>query len=574
MWSCWGCRPTSSTSTSRASPSCSTGAVRSRPARARRGRRSRARTAGSTGRRASRIPTATTRVRRPGRRSRTGPGQDAVTQYIDVEDPIIGISAERVQLVISDFFTVRGSFSFVQGGLETVTVETSLPAASEAAFASAVGGVTGLTYDDGTITGIGVTTTLIGIGNAAVFAGYNPDGFTIGDDFTCSELETADKAIGLCADGIEVGIALASLTDPDLIPGYALPNFVAAKVTVEDIELLGLPTEFFDLDFAGIAVVLNRGGQVATRTGVARTPITGSNSWIDWEASFPDPDGGDTGTPAGLPVETGAGHHAVHRPRRPDHRRLRRPGHAEDLRLRLHHGRLRVRAGQPRGARHRHVRPDGPRADEPRRGARRRRLDGRRRQDHRLDGADDHDRHLGRVGVRGLQPGRLRGRGRQVHRRVQQRLRPARDRDQRRHGDGERRPHDGHRRVPPAGLLRPPSRDRLRHLPRPADSTSSTSRSRRSSCATTAAAASPARSTGRRTSTGPPPPVRPTASRSRPARRPTRSSSPTRMPSSASRPRRSSSRSATSSTSPAASRSSRARTSCSTCRRSASRRRS
>ena len=243
-----------------------------------------------------------------------------------------------MQLVIGGFFTVAGGFSFEQGGLETVTVETSLPGASEAAFEAAVNGVPGLAYDEGTITGLGVTTTLIGIRNAAVFAGYNPDGFTIGDEFTCSDLEAAGAAVGFCADGIEVGIALASLTDPALIPGYALPSFLAAKISIEDIELLGLPTDVFDLDFEGIAVTLNRGGAIATSSGTTRTPIAGSNSWIDWAASFP-------GTPAGLPIGRTPGRSTSIS--RIDHRHLRRKRAARDRRL-LHGARqFLVRAGRP-----------------------------------------------------------------------------------------------------------------------------------------------------------------------------------------------------------------------------------
>ncbi|MFT4837570.1 MAG: cell division septation protein DedD, partial [Nonlabens sp.] len=233
----------------------------------------------------------------------TGSGE----QLLSLDDPLLRVAADRVLLTINNFLAIRGSFSVEQGGLETVTVETAGLGTQEGDLAAAVTAAPDLTWDNGTISGLAVVTTLIGFGNAAVFAGYNPDGFTAGfdggDDFVCDDLTSA---YGFCADGIEVGVALASLTDPAVIAGFALPNFTGARVTIADPDILGLPTEYFDLDFDGVEFVLNRGGAISTVVGTTRTAIEGSNSWIDWAASFEE--GADpVADPAGLPVPTGSG---------------------------------------------------------------------------------------------------------------------------------------------------------------------------------------------------------------------------------------------------------------------------
>ena len=244
------------------------------------------------------------------------------------------------------------------------------------------------------------------MGNAAVFAATTP---TASPSATTSPCPSWRRRIRRSpVRGRDRGRDRAGVADrsgPD--PGLRAADFVVAKVTVEDIELLGMPTS------SSTSISL---GSRSCSTGAARSrphrrradTITGSNSWIDWEASFRI-HGGDTGSRpscrsrrAPEPRSTSTS--------TTDHRCFRRPGHAEDLRLRLHHGRLRVRAGDSRSC-HFDTLPDGPRADEPRRGARRGRLDGRRRQHH--AGRCRRRRSAsGRVGFRGLQPGRLRGRGR------------------------------------------------------------------------------------------------------------------------------------------------------------------
>ena len=219
--------------------------------------------------------------------------------FIDMADPLLSVSAETVLLTVSDFLVIRGSFSVEQGGLETVAVRVSGLGAKESDFGAAATGA-GLTYAAGLLSGVGVTTTRIGIGNAVVFAGYNPAGFSADAavPFTCASLGT--DIIGFCAGSIDVSLVLASVTNPTLLAGFALPRFTAADISVGRLDLLGLPPEL-ELGFEGLALTVNRGGAVTS--GTTRTPVGTSTAWVDWTSSF-----SKVGTtPAGLPVATGSG---------------------------------------------------------------------------------------------------------------------------------------------------------------------------------------------------------------------------------------------------------------------------
>src|SRR5690606_15302610 len=105
---------------------------------------------------------------------------------IDHEDAIVGLSAETVVLTIGSFIHVSGSFAFEQGGNETLDVRVlGLTAGELSGLETAVGGpadkVSGtIAGGDVTINDVLVTTTLLGIGDATVFAGYNPGGFAPG----------------------------------------------------------------------------------------------------------------------------------------------------------------------------------------------------------------------------------------------------------------------------------------------------------------------------------------------------------------------------------------------------------
>ena len=216
-------------------------------------------------------------------------------QVIDLDDPVIVLGADIVLLAISDFVAIRGAFRFEQGARQTVTVRTAELGANLTNFNNAVDANPDLTRVGTAVSGLQVVTTLISVDNAAMFAGYNPDGFDVVAPIVCADLKAADEAIGVCADGINVAIVLASLLDPEAISGFKLPGFMAAKVTIDDLALLGIPEDIFDLGFEGIALTINRGGTIGT--GTAGTAIVGSLAWIDWAASFPD-----SGDGAGLEV--------------------------------------------------------------------------------------------------------------------------------------------------------------------------------------------------------------------------------------------------------------------------------
>ena len=207
-------------------------------------------------------------------------------QVIDLDDPVVVLGADTVLLAISDFLAIRGGFRLEQGNRETVTIRTAgLTGTDLTNFESAVQANPDLTLDGNAVAGLVVITTSLSIDDAAIFAGYNPDGFDVGTPIDCAGLKTADEAIGVCADGIDVAVVLASLLDPNAIDGFKLPGFMAAKVTIADLELLGLPENVFDLGFEGIALTINRGGTIGT--GTTGTAIVGSLAWIDWAASFP-----------------------------------------------------------------------------------------------------------------------------------------------------------------------------------------------------------------------------------------------------------------------------------------------
>ncbi|MCU1535966.1 MAG: hypothetical protein JWP82_317, partial [Humibacillus sp.] len=221
--------------------------------------------------------------------------------YIDMSRSVLGVTARTVLFNVSDFLVIRGSFAFERGGTATVDVATSgLTAAQQTDLGTAATNA-GLTYAGGVISGVGITTTKIGIGNAVVFAGYNPDGFgTVATPpFVCADLTSA---MGACADGIDVAIAIASLTTPGQISGFTLPRFTAAKVTIADLRPLGLPSELI-IGFEGIALTINQGGVLKQGT----TSLSSSKAWIDWGTSFPGDPTADPHIPAGLPVDTGSG---------------------------------------------------------------------------------------------------------------------------------------------------------------------------------------------------------------------------------------------------------------------------
>ena len=242
----------------------------------------------------------------------TGLDNDPV--YIDFDDPIFGISATKVTLAISDFVYLTGGFAFQQGGRERVDISTAgLTPGSASAYAASIGisaedptnGTVKATATGSDLWNVPVVTTLIGISNASVFIGYNPnsegtDGtsFNPGTDGILDDTDLSDDAIGLLANGITVGIVLAKV-EPIASATWddSLPTFFAVRATIALLTPVGLPDDLV-FRFEGVGLSLNRGGAIS---GVAE------NAWIDWKHSLP----AATGDPEGLQIPTGLGNAPV-----------------------------------------------------------------------------------------------------------------------------------------------------------------------------------------------------------------------------------------------------------------------
>ena len=246
----------------------------------------------------------------PGLPVATG-GEDVV---IDFEDPVIAVRADLAVLSISNFIHVSGGFSLEFGGDEEVVVKTGgLTSSQGTALGTAVNGMGGdlaAEADGSEITGLSVNTILIGISNANFFVGYEPT-HEDGTKFQLDESGTlvlSEDAVGLVATGINVGLVLATV-DAGAVTGYRFSQFYALRAEVGLLEPVGIPEDIFKLSFEQIVLEVNGGG-VITKNGVPLTqaapsaPAT-STAWIDWEASFPDPNDDETDPPAGLAVPTG-----------------------------------------------------------------------------------------------------------------------------------------------------------------------------------------------------------------------------------------------------------------------------
>ena len=243
----------------------------------------------------------------------TGTGNTPV--YVDFEDPILGISATRVTIVISDFVFISGGFAFEKGGRVDADIRTSGMGVGGTAYAALVNGgplgsatdptdgSTKATTNGSTIWNVPVVTTLIGVSGASIFVGYNPneDGtegtsFNTGSDSILDESELSGDAIGLLANNINIGIVLAKV---EPVAGATwddqLPSFYAVQASIGLLKPVGLPSELV-FRFEDVALTLNQGGKVGTNAS--------SNAWIDWASSLPDPDGSGP-LKAGIAVPTG-----------------------------------------------------------------------------------------------------------------------------------------------------------------------------------------------------------------------------------------------------------------------------
>ncbi|GAA1929006.1 hypothetical protein [Nocardioides marmoribigeumensis] len=261
----------------------------------------------------------------PGLRVATAP-DEAI--YLDFEDPIIGISATRVVLAISDFIYLSGGFAFEQGARHDVDLDTgslgsglTSPGGQLANAINGLGGAqatdpedgsTGATANATTIWNVPISTTTFGIADGSIFVGYNPNlqgtsgtSFNTGSDTILDEADLGPGAIGFLANHINVGLVFASVEkDPTKAWMNQLPDsFWALKASVGLLKPIGLPSEF-KLEFVGVMLTINKGGAV--------TGAPGGEVWVNWESSFPEDTEADPAVPAGLAVPTGTGNAPVY----------------------------------------------------------------------------------------------------------------------------------------------------------------------------------------------------------------------------------------------------------------------
>ena len=246
----------------------------------------------------------------------TSPDPDDAV-YVDFDDAIIGVSAGRIVLAISDFVYISGGFAFEQGGTEDVDIDTAGlgvdPTSAGRLLANAINGTngeqatdpedgsTGATKNAETIWNVSVITTLLGISKASVFVGYNPnlqgeDGtsFNTGDDTILDEDDLHPDSVGVLANNISVGLVFARV---EPIPGLTtwddqLPRFWTINALIGLLTPVGLPDEL-KIRFEGVGLEINRGGLV--------NKVATTEAWINWEKSFPNSEP----TEVGIPVPTG-----------------------------------------------------------------------------------------------------------------------------------------------------------------------------------------------------------------------------------------------------------------------------
>ena len=237
------------------------------------------------------------------------------------EQPVVGASADRILLRVSDFVYISGGFSFNKGPVELVDVRTNLTGLTVPQRLALFGlmpveaddsGPAPARSEDGLwIWDLPVQTIEVGLSNVDVFVGYTDpaglalDGAVASGELTLDDL-VADGAIGLFFDEVSLGLLLASALPVASVGtgtlNAAFLKFFTLKVNADTVALLGVP----ELDLRGeqLEVRVNQGSFVPgawPQLPLLPPPV------IDFAQSFPDdstqPADPDT-DPDGYPVQT------------------------------------------------------------------------------------------------------------------------------------------------------------------------------------------------------------------------------------------------------------------------------
>ena len=222
-------------------------------------------------------------------------GGDPVT--LNYNSPVVGASADRVLLRVSDFVYVSGGFSFNKGGVEYVDVQTGLinPVGNavitglKAYHTSADDdGQLGAPSDGSMIWNLPIRTLEAGLSDVDVFVGYTDgaagvlEAAALNGELTKAELEGAG-AIGVFLDEAELGLLIGSVV-PQVGPlsflNAGLLKFTALLGDTDLVELLGVPG--LNLSASKLQVRVNQGSGVGAGWGPGfATPV------IDFEQSYP-----------------------------------------------------------------------------------------------------------------------------------------------------------------------------------------------------------------------------------------------------------------------------------------------
>ena len=257
------------------------------------------------------------------------PGDDPVFDFAGT--PVIGFSADRTLLTISDAVHISGSFSFRAGPVEYVDIATGLTSAPSfnPTLASALqlipssvgdpGGQTlGRSSDYSMLYNVPVRTIQIGASGVSVFLGWAPgisgwdfvndaDGILSRSEFNALTGDDSSTpvydgdAIGFLVENLSLGMLVMNPTPfvaPHVGLDLLLPRLFALNSLAASASWVGFE-EHFELQARAIAVEVNQG------TPWALAPLGTPKPAVDWVASFPDTDGAATGDADGYEVRTG-----------------------------------------------------------------------------------------------------------------------------------------------------------------------------------------------------------------------------------------------------------------------------
>jgi len=202
--------------------------------------------------------------------------------YLDFDSEMLMAKTSLAKLKIADFVHLRGSFAFVKGPTETVTVQTG-----------ALSDTLGSTMEHE------VDVMTIGASNVYGFAGlngpYRDD--TNNDGVINNADDVNDDAFGLSLENLDLGVMIMT---PSALPmGMDFTKYIAVKATAETAQVVGLDEDILTMKAYDLEVGVNiSSSPLNTHPVFAILPKPA----VDFKASFESSKGAYDGFYA---VETG-----------------------------------------------------------------------------------------------------------------------------------------------------------------------------------------------------------------------------------------------------------------------------